>query len=311
MSCFPKTIQHKMDTKNNTKNQKVSTLFGLNTELKDVIFSTEDICNSKKISHSSFQLILLEKGNGSHLIDEHEFPINNYQLHFIFPNIVHQLNIVGDYKVFPLNINEDIIDKFSSYMMFPSSFYRENPVFNLHKDNFQRLFYELTSIEKALKSNVDFWEIIYERIRIITLMISKEACRLYMLKNNNSTSELMAKFITLMLSHYKQERGVKFYAKKLFISPNYLNILCKKQFGKTATSIIINEVLLELKRSLMTSDKSIKELAYEFNFQSISSFSSFFKKHTGQSPKSFHDAESKYKISLITEFPQTYVSHKK
>ncbi|MDQ1805102.1 AraC family transcriptional regulator [Chryseobacterium sp. CKR4-1] len=241
----------------------------------------------KKISQPFFQLILIKKGEGIHLIGGKKFLVNDYQIHFVFPNVIHQLNFVGEHEIYHIQINENIIEKFSNYMMFPFSFYRENPVFNLNEDNFHRILYELINIEKTIKNNIDFWEIIYGRIRVITLMISKEACRLYMKKNNNTASSLMAKFITLMLTHYKQERSIKFYADKLFISPNYLNILCKKQFGKTATSIIINEILLEVKRTLMTSDKSIKELVYDYNFQSMSSFSSFFKKHTGLSPRDF------------------------
>ncbi|GKG74987.1 hypothetical protein CE91St1_41300 [Parabacteroides goldsteinii] len=54
---------------------------------------------------------------------------------------------------------------------------------------------------------------------------------------------------------------------------------------------LINETAIEhIKHRLKHSDKSIKEIAEEFNFPNQSFFGKFVKAHTGMSPARYRDA---------------------
>jgi len=45
--------------------------------------------------------------------------------------------------------------------------------------------------------------------------------------------------------------------------------------------------MLEIKRAIMSTNNSLKEIAYEMGFEEVTNFTKFFKKHTGLTPKVF------------------------
>jgi len=52
---------------------------------------------------------------------------------------------------------------------------------------------------------------------------------------------------------------------------------------------IQKRVTLEAKRMILTSDRSLKEIAYQLGFNDAAYFSNFFKIQTGSSPREFRD----------------------
>ena len=94
-------------------------------------------------------------------------------------------------------------------------------------------------------------------------------------------------FINLINDHVQREHEVAFYAQHLCITPKYLNEICKLKSGHKAKEIISAILVNYIKRDLMYSGKSMKELASEFGFADQSSLGKFFRKLTGQSPLTF------------------------
>ena len=94
-------------------------------------------------------------------------------------------------------------------------------------------------------------------------------------------------FMKLVHVHYTRERGVRFYADKLCISPKYLSLLVKETTGKSAANWIDDFVLMEAKNLLRYSGKNVQQVAYALNFTNQSSFGKFFKHLTGQSPTEY------------------------
>lgn len=61
----------------------------------------------------------------------------------------------------------------------------------------------------------------------------------------------------------------------------------KKQFSKSPSQLINERVILEAKKLLHLTYKSIKEIAQELNFEDEFYFSRYFKKNVGVSPSSY------------------------
>lgn len=61
----------------------------------------------------------------------------------------------------------------------------------------------------------------------------------------------------------------------------------KKQLGKAPSQLIAERLILEAKRLLHLTHKSIKEIASELGFEDRFYFSRFFKKEVGVAPKIF------------------------
>lgn len=94
-------------------------------------------------------------------------------------------------------------------------------------------------------------------------------------------------FMQLVQTHHRSERGVAFYASRLFITPKYLSLIIKESTGKSAAEWIDEFVILEAKNLLRFSDKNIQQIAYELNFTNQSSFGKYFKHLTGVSPSKY------------------------
>lgn len=115
---------------------------------------------------------------------------------------------------------------------------------------------------------------------------------MYINKNPNierKDSSLIDNFRNLISEKYKSLHQVSDYAELLYITPGHLNDTVKKFTGKTAKQIIQEHLILEMKRSLVYENKSIKEIAYDFNFDNPAYFNSFFKKLTLETPAVFRN----------------------
>lgn len=106
---------------------------------------------------------------------------------------------------------------------------------------------------------------------------------------NRLHSSISERFTKLVDAHYKSIRGVKEYADMLHVTPNHLNRLIKKQSQKTASSIIQERLMLEMKTLLKYSSKNISEIAFELNFTDVAHFSNYFKQATLMTPKTFRE----------------------
>ena len=98
------------------------------------------------------------------------------------------------------------------------------------------------------------------------------------------------KFKALLEKHFKEERTPAFYAAQLGMTPNTFSKKCKLQFHKPPSFLIQERVILEAKKLIHLSLKSMKEIAAELNFDDEHYFSRYFKKHTGISPTAFRES---------------------
>lgn len=103
--------------------------------------------------------------------------------------------------------------------------------------------------------------------------------------------QLFNKFMALVKLHHASARGVKFYADKLCLTPNYLSGAIKEYTGKTATEWVNEYVILEAKMMLKDSELSVSEIAYQLNFPSQSAFGKYFKQQTGVGPKAYRNGD--------------------
>ena len=102
-------------------------------------------------------------------------------------------------------------------------------------------------------------------------------------------TETFLKLIRLIDRYYMSERGVAFYAAKLFLSPKKLTELSKSVCGYTVQELIFKAITRRAMALLDSTNKTVAEISEEFNFPNPSSFGTFFKKQTGVSPQKYRD----------------------
>lgn len=124
-------------------------------------------------------------------------------------------------------------------------------------------------------------------LRMMINVIFDYECR--ELLGNNKLNYSMAdvyfkKFIDLLDDNIKTEHQVAFYAQQLNITPKYLGEITKQKTGHKAKEVISHILSMKIKRELLISGRSMKEIAYDYGFADQSSLGKFFRKETGESP---------------------------
>lgn len=76
------------------------------------------------------------------------------------------------------------------------------------------------------------------------------------------------------------------------VHPNYLCAAFKKEVGKTLSEYINDHRIIAIKLYMNHANSSISEISYAFNFNHITYFSRFFKKHTGLTPSNYRKQRS-------------------
>jgi len=84
---------------------------------------------------------------------------------------------------------------------------------------------------------------------------------------------------------FKLKHNPKDYADFLNISPNALARITKKYFNKTLSNLIAERIIIEAKRELYLTNKSVKEVAFELGFDDEYYFNRFFKKNVNIPPQ--------------------------
>lgn len=99
--------------------------------------------------------------------------------------------------------------------------------------------------------------------------------------------DLFNSFMKLIELNYRRFRDVNWYAGQLNISSKYLNIITKEITDNSAKTLIDHYVILKLKQELSGSGKSLKQLAWDYNFCDASFFTRYFRLHTGLTPRAW------------------------
>nr|WP_290932719.1 helix-turn-helix transcriptional regulator [Haliscomenobacter sp.] len=99
-------------------------------------------------------------------------------------------------------------------------------------------------------------------------------------------------FKQVLEDHFWENKTANYYAEQLHITQHHLNLICKAITNNTATDIIRARSILEAKRLLTFTDKSIAEIAFELNFSDGSYFAKTFKSFTNHTPQDFRSKMS-------------------
>ena len=104
---------------------------------------------------------------------------------------------------------------------------------------------------------------------------------------NSNKESIAMKFAMLVFENRETHREVAYYADQLCISPLYLTKIILEVNGRSARDMIADYTIIGIKTLLRNADITIKDVVRHSGFSSQSSFSRFFRKHTGMSPSEY------------------------
>lgn len=149
------------------------------------------------------------------------------------------------------------------------------------------ILWKMFAIEMVSKDDLqnDMLQMMLKRLLILCTRVYKEQTELTTF--DRKQLDIVREYNYLVETNFKTKQQVSDYAEMLNKSPKTLSNLFKKYNEKSPLQIIQDRTILEARRLLRYSDKSIKEIAYEIGYEDIQSFSRFFKKIEGISPSDF------------------------
>lgn len=250
--------------------------------------------SSKEMNYRSpdaFVFIFFDNCDGWHEIDFVRYEERDCQVHISFPGQIHSWDSGPRMQGHKLIISKYFAEKY----LFEYGFItRSNqcPVLNLKAADYLKLSEEVRRLGEVLGeegANADF---VMLRTRLIVSMINHLITRKSeedSIAAGKVNHYILMNFVSLLDQFFHSESTVAFYADKLAITPNYLNIVCKRHSGLNAKSMINERRLLEAKRLLLGTTLSIKEISFKLGFSEISGFSYYVKNNTGFNPRQFRE----------------------
>lgn len=100
---------------------------------------------------------------------------------------------------------------------------------------------------------------------------------------------ILQKLINAIEENFKEKHSPSDYAAMLYVTPKTLGKVSKAYYNKSISSIINERIITEAKRELYLTNKAIKEIAYELEYEDEYYFSRFFKINTRVSPQKYRE----------------------
>ena len=154
-------------------------------------------------------------------------------------------------------------------------------------EEYQRL---LKKIRTELRQpQTDSYNIIVSVLYYLLAIMNRHYALEYQLPLAAPKNYYAFQFVELMETHIRKLQRVQDYASLLKISRITLNHSVMAQYGVSATYLLKQRLLAEIKNELLFTDKSISEIAYAFNFSEPPHLMRFFKQQTGKTCREFQD----------------------
>jgi AraC family transcriptional activator of pobA len=244
----------------------------------------EIVKRTKPHKHDAyFELIYLSQGAGFHWIDADKFQINPPVVFFLSGQL-HYWEMTDIPKGYVMLFREGFFNKKDLVNLVRSL---ENTVYvnPSEDDNLDFIFSEVEKeYRNPSKHSVELIQG-YLQVALVKLLRHKDQERITAVSNGQEVFRSFQRFIQKKnpISNLKVNQA----ADHIGLSPQNLNAICRKISGKSASELIIEQVVLEAKRYLIHSDNNISEIAFALNFTDPSHFIKYFKKTVGETPQAF------------------------
>ncbi|TRZ41427.1 helix-turn-helix domain-containing protein [Robertkochia solimangrovi] len=248
-------------------------------------------------SHDYYVIQILTKGSGTHTIDFRSYDMNPGSVFFLNPGQPHQVTETSPNEGFIISFNYEFLARSNISLNFIHDInlfrpFGESPPLHPGSDNFDKILAYCMEIESCFERSDDFrYEALgaYLRLLLISCNASCDIRELPPEDLADNAVETIRNFRALVEKQFRDWHRASQYADALYISVNYLNKLVKTYLGTSTKDYIQDRIILEVKRSLINSGQTAKEIAYDLGYKEPSHLSNAFKKCTGISLSDFRE----------------------
>ena len=241
-----------------------------------------------------YVIMIITAGQGYHTVDFEDYTYQEGVIFIIRKDQVHKFIRNNDTKGFLVVFTEDFILNFliDNYTQKSFQLFNEimgSPKLEFDQSGFNDIVQLINHVEK---------EYVYIRdahsLSILRSLLHILLAKIYRFKSGTDGTALRKKYVQefvdfqgLVEEKCFQTKKVMDYAQDMGISTKKLNMIVQSIVQKPAKLFIDEILILKIKRLLINSDLSIKEIAYIAGFEEPSNMFKFFKRYTRITPESF------------------------
>jgi len=233
---------------------------------------------TKPHKHNKYlEIIYFVKGSGFHHLDMKSHKIEPPLLFLVKKDEVHHWEIdtvpQGYVIIIKESFLEETLDKYINTQLI--KLHNSQKVFVNQKDLSLQALFDAMCWE--MKQDPLNQEVVEGGLKAILSKIVK-----YAAAQGADSADKAIQLVDLLSENLKN--NVTFYADTLHTTSQNLNAICQKVFNKTASEVIAEHIIREVKRQLLYTNKSIGDIAYDLEFKDTSHFTKYFKRYTQQTP---------------------------
>lgn len=266
------------------------------------VINLSEIFNRTDLNHSPFELhlvefyliILIEEGSGKHTIDFTEYDYQAGTLLTIRKDQIQKFHRSKSAKGTLLLFTDAFLVSYLEKLEALKSLQLFNevlgaPIIQLSKK-------ELTAIADLIQRiQAEYFEIndTYS-LGVIRSELHILITKLFRIKSTNNPTIIQRKYLSefiqfqnLVETHAFQYTKVKDYARLMGLSTKTLNTITQTIVHKTAKAFVDGVCITQIKRLLINTELSIKEIAYTSGFEETTNFYKYFKRQTQLTPEQF------------------------
>ncbi|GAB7255796.1 helix-turn-helix domain-containing protein [Polaribacter sp. OB-PA-B3] len=244
------------------------------------------------VQQNAYAIYWIQEGSGTYNIDFKQYHFDDNVLFFLSPGQVFTVDSEQIKTAYKLTFVKDFYciqthdaEVACNGILFNNIY--ETPFVKPCKKDTDKLDFILTSLLEEFQQNetaqYDMLQAYLKQFIISAVRVKKEN---HVVKEDVET-RLFKDFSLLVEQNYKTLHSVTDYAKRLGLSPKSITKHFQKAGTISPSEFIKNRILLEAKRLLIYTDKTVKEIAFELGFNDPAYFTRFFTKAISKSPLQF------------------------
>jgi AraC family transcriptional regulator, transcriptional activator of pobA len=265
--------------------EKLFRIIEINKDLAENISSKE----YSPHFHDFEELLIMNEGSLTHFIDFKSEVLNAPFACYISMGKMHRIVPEKNLRGWVINYKTEFIE--DSKLNFYSNFFNFNNI-QLSANQCNERFTALCRIiYNEYKQETPDLTTIMHLVKGLISMVDAERKHSIPVANDKKSTQITVfnNFLRILEDNFRRDAGVAFYADKMNMSERNLNIICKNNFQKSVSEIIETRKLIEAKRLLLYTEKSISEIGFELGYNEKSYFTRVFHTRTKMTPTRFRE----------------------
>ena len=280
------------------KDDDIAELYCIETNLENTFLT-----NNMQDTMAAYSYTLVEHGWVKVLYNGREITLKEGDLYLYSPGF--QVSIVSgadDYRGICLIADEGMTLEIPAVRDLIRTSYLPiaewgQPVVNVPESHRGRLATRMREVIDYQFSSHRFRIEVLRNLYTLFLLDLNDLQERYVVSNHHGerSTEIFVGFMRLLPIHFLEHRDIGFYASELCITTTHLSRIVRQITGRTVMDYINQMLLMEALWLLQTTTLPLAAIADRLHFADQASFSKFFSRMKGQSPKAYRNRKNPHK----------------